>query len=82
MAQVVARLDEWLIVELDGLVERGTFDSRSQAVRVALEQLIDRERRAEIGRQIVAGYERTPQTREEIADATAMTIAMIDEEPW
>ena len=35
--------------------------SRSALIREAIEQHLDSSRRAEIGRQIVAGYERIPQ---------------------
>jgi hypothetical protein len=43
--------------------------------------LVDEERDA-ITRQIIAGYERIPETEEEMAWAEASTREMIEEEPW
>lgn len=82
MPQIVVRIDASLAADLDALVENGTVPTRSQGVRIALEQFIDQHRRAGIGRQIVEGYLRMPQTDEEIGWAEAATIAMIEEEPW
>jgi metal-responsive CopG/Arc/MetJ family transcriptional regulator len=82
MAQVVTRLDDKLVADLDGLVADGVVASRSEGVRVALEKLVDEERRRRIGAEIVAGYERCPETDEEIAQAERATRALIEEEPW
>lgn len=48
----------------------------------ALDSVVDRHRRDEIGRQIVEGYQRTPQTDEEIAWAEDNARRLIEEEPW
>jgi len=82
MAQFVTRIDDRLAGEVDRLVEDGVVDSRSAAVRLALEQLVDQQRRAAIGREIVEGYERVPQTDEELFWADEATRQMIREEPW
>jgi Arc/MetJ-type ribon-helix-helix transcriptional regulator len=82
MTQLVARIPDDVAAELDELVSSGAFESRSQAVREALVQLIDRRRREELGRQIVAGYRRIPQTDHEAGWADAATREMIEEEPW
>ena len=82
MAQVVTRLDDKLVADLDGLVADGVVANRSEGVRVALEKLVDEERRRRIGAEIVAGYERLPETDEEIAQAERATRALIEEEPW
>jgi len=82
MTQVVTRVPEDVLRELDKLVESGDFESRSDAVREALLQLIDKHRREQIGRQIVKGYKRIPQTDDEVLWAEAATEAMIEEEPW
>lgn len=82
MAQVVTRLDEQLVADLDTLVAEGFVASRSEGVRIALEKLIDEQRRRRIGAEIVAGYERIPETDEEIKQAERATRAMIEEEPW
>lgn len=82
VAQVVARLSDDLVAAIDDLVSEGLFESRSDAIRRALEFVVDAERRKRIGKAIVEGYLRIPQTEDEIAWADAAAIAMIKEEPW
>lgn len=82
MTQVIARVPTDLAAAVDALVESGAFASRSDVVREALAQLIDRHRRDEIGRQIVEGYRRIPQTDDDISISDRGTRAMIEEEPW
>ncbi len=60
----------------------GTFASRSDAVRAGLELVVEHERRAAIGRAIVAGYERVPQAGDDVAWTQLLGVAMIAEEPW
>ena len=45
-------------------------------------RLIDERRRQAIGDEIIAGYQRTPETAEELAAAQANARAMIADEPW
>jgi Arc/MetJ-type ribon-helix-helix transcriptional regulator len=82
MAQVVTRLDDKLAAELDGLVADGIVSSRSEAVRLGLERLVDEHRRKQIGAEIVAAYVRRPQTDEELAGLDRATRALVAEEPW
>ena len=82
MAQFVARLEDSLAERVDSLVAAGLLKSRSEAVRIGLEQLADRLERQEIGRRIVEGYRRMPQTDEELAWADELARRMIEEEPW
>jgi Arc/MetJ-type ribon-helix-helix transcriptional regulator len=82
MAQVVTRLDDKLIADLDELVTDGFVASRSEGVRMGLERLVEEHRRRRIGAEIVAGYTRHPETDEELAQAEQATRAMIEEEPW
>jgi Arc/MetJ-type ribon-helix-helix transcriptional regulator len=82
MAQVVTRLDDKLVSDLDGLVADGRVASRSEGVRIGLEKLVEEHRRRRIGAEIVEGYTRQPQTDEEIANAERATRASIAEEPW
>jgi Arc/MetJ-type ribon-helix-helix transcriptional regulator len=82
MTQLVARVPDELVREIDRLIAEGVVASRSDAVRTALEALVDRRRRTEIGAAIVAGYERRPQTEDEFAGADAATARMIEDEPW
>lgn len=80
--QLVARVPDDVAEAVDGLVRAGVFSSRSDAVRAGLEAVVDRERRAAIGRAIVDGYRRVPQDDDELAWPDAATAAMIAEEPW
>jgi Arc/MetJ-type ribon-helix-helix transcriptional regulator len=82
MAQVVARLNDDLVAAVDDLVSEGVFESRSDAIRRALEFIVDTERRRRIGDAIIAGYQRIPETAEELRWAEAATAAMIADEPW
>lgn len=56
--------------------------SRSEAVRVALEALLERHRRRKTGLAIVAGYRRIPQTDADVGWADEATRRMIADEPW
>lgn len=82
MAQFVTRVDDDLAREVDRLVKEGVVDSRSAAVRLGLEGLIERHRRRRIGQSIVDGYLRQPQTEAEVGWADEATIRMIADEPW
>jgi metal-responsive CopG/Arc/MetJ family transcriptional regulator len=82
MAQFVTRVEDELAAEVDRLVAEGIVPSRSAAVRLALEALIDRHRRRRIGEAIVEGYLRQPQTEEEVAWAAEAGRRMIADEPW
>jgi metal-responsive CopG/Arc/MetJ family transcriptional regulator len=82
MAQLVARLDDRLMAEVDALVTDGVVANRSEAVRLALERLVDEHRRRRVGEEIVAAYRRQPQTDEELAGLDDATRALIHEEPW
>lgn len=82
MAQLVTRLDDALVAEIDGLVADGVVASRSEAVRLALERLVDQHRRRLIGSQIVDAYRRDPQSETELGGLDAATRALVAEEPW
>ena len=82
MPQLVTRVDPTLVRAIDELIAQGAYETRSEVVRIALERLLDRHRRDAIGRQIVEGYQRMPQTDEELAGVDEAAVAMILEEPW
>lgn len=82
MAQLVARLEERLLADVDLLVAEGVVANRSQAVRLGLRRLVDEHRRRGIGAEIVAAYERRPQTDDELSGIDEATRALIAEEPW
>lgn len=81
-AQLVTRVPDTLAEAVDNLVQAGVFASRSDAVRVGLEAVVERERREAVGRAIVEGYVRVQQDADDLAWSDAATSAMIAEEPW
>ena len=82
MAQLVTRVADDLVTAVDDLVAAGVVASRSEAVRLGLERLVDRYRRDEIGARIADGYRALPQTEAEVAWADESTLRMIAEQPW
>jgi Arc/MetJ-type ribon-helix-helix transcriptional regulator len=82
MAQLVTRVEDELAAAVDDLVAAGLVASRSEAVRVGLERLVDRYRRDEIGARIADGYRVRPQGESEVAWADEASVRMIAEEPW
>ena len=82
MAQLVTRLDDRLVEQIDALVAAGVVANRSEAVRVGLTTLIEHHRRRMVGEEIVEGYRRQPQTDEELAGVDDATRSQIEEEAW
>lgn len=82
MAQLVTRVDDKLIAEVDQLIAAGVVASRSEAVRLGLVRLIDRHRRETVGAQIVASYVARPQDEHEVGWTDESSARMIAEEPW
>lgn len=80
--QIAVRLPDDLAGRLDEAVRSGAFPSRAEAVRVAIDELLDGLRRRQVGAAIVEGYRRQPQTDEDVEAAEAAAIRSIDEEPW
>jgi Arc/MetJ-type ribon-helix-helix transcriptional regulator len=80
--QIAIRIPDALAAQLDDLVGRGRFATKAEAVRAALEALIDAERRADVGRKIVEGYRRVPQEDADVGAANQAATRAIDEEPW
>ena len=67
---------------MDRLVGSGRFRTKADAVRAALEELVEEERRRDVGKQIAEGYRRIPQDDDEVAAATESALRSIHEEPW
>jgi Arc/MetJ-type ribon-helix-helix transcriptional regulator len=82
MAQLVTRVDDELVAAVDELVGLGLVASRSEAVRIGLERLVDRCRRDRVAQLIAEGYRLQPQTPGEVGWADPATRRMIAEEPW
>jgi Arc/MetJ-type ribon-helix-helix transcriptional regulator len=82
MAQLVTRVDDRLLAEVDALVVDGVAATRSDAVRLGLEALVERHRRQRTGKAIVDGYLLHPQHDDELAGLNETTRALVAEEPW
>ena len=82
MSQLVTRIDDDLARDIDELVSDGVVESRSDAVRQALRELIDRHRRRRIAEADIAAYTAQPQTEEEFIGVDEATRRMIEDEPW
>jgi Arc/MetJ-type ribon-helix-helix transcriptional regulator len=80
--QIAIRIPDALFAQLNGLVSSGSFETKAEAVRSALEALVDAERRADLGRRIVEGYRRVPQDDVDVASSSQAATRSIDEEPW
>jgi Arc/MetJ-type ribon-helix-helix transcriptional regulator len=80
--QIAIRIPDTVADQLEALVASGRFDTKADAVRAALEALLDAERRADVGRRIVEGYQRVPQDEADVAEARHAATRSIDEEPW
>jgi len=82
MSQLVTRIDDEMADAIDALIASGEFASRSDVVREGVTRLVDERRRRAIGEQIIAGYDRLPESPDELLQAEAAARAMIDDEPW
>ena len=82
MAQLVTRIDDEMADAIDALIASGEFASRSDVVREGVARLVDERRRQAIGDQIIAGYDRLPESPDELLRAEVAARAMIDDEPW
>jgi len=82
MAQLVTRVDDRLLADVDSLVKEGVAASRSDAVRLGIEVLVERHRRHQVGQAIVEAYRARPQNADELAGLDEATRALIAEEPW
>jgi Arc/MetJ-type ribon-helix-helix transcriptional regulator len=80
--QLVTRVPDDVVAAIDELVREGIFESRSEAVRAGLADMMERRRRVAQGRAITDGYRRVPQVGDDLAWSDAASAAMIAEEPW
>lgn len=81
-AQPAARVDEPIAAEIDRLVAAGRFPSRAEAVRAAVHSHLEPDRRRRVAVVIGEGYERVPDTEDELATAERNLRRLIAEEPW
>lgn len=80
--QLAVKIPDDLSSAIDDLVARGVYPTRSQAVRAALEALVQRSRSARIDAAFAAGFSKQPETPGEIAEAMRLGIEAIEDEPW
>ncbi len=80
--QIAVKLPDDLVAALDRLVAEGAFDSRSSAVRHGVTAVLAAHRRQAFDQAYVEGYDRVPDTEEEMDEATRMAVGSINEEPW
>ena len=80
--QIAVRIPDALIGRLDDVVASGRFETRADAVRAALDALLEAERRAEVGRRIVAGYLRAPLADAAVGAAGGAAATSLEDEPW
>ena len=79
--QTLVQLSEELLRRLD---ERAAREGRSRSalIRDAIEEYLYDEEEARIDREIREGYERIPETEEEMAAAEREGREAVREEPW
>ncbi|HWQ23266.1 MAG TPA: ribbon-helix-helix domain-containing protein [Gaiellaceae bacterium] len=82
MTQLVTRIPDDLAAQLDALVAEGVVASRSEAVRQALAEMLDRHRRRRLAEADIAAYTAMPQSEDELLGVDEATRRMIEEEPW
>ena len=80
--QIAVRIPDGLAESLSDLVAEGRFETKADAVRTALQSLVEAERRRRLGESIADGYRRIPQDDDEVKSATRAAIRSIREEPW
>ena len=80
--QIAVRIPKDLLEKLDELVRSGLYESRAAAVRAGVEAIARIERRREVDRWIIEGYQRLPATPAEETAALASLREAIAEEPW
>jgi metal-responsive CopG/Arc/MetJ family transcriptional regulator len=80
--QLAIRLPDELVRDLDWVVIRLKYDSRTEAMRDALIKLIDQERRRQIDEEYIEAYTRMPQTEEEMADIPFQSWDLDGDDDW
>ena len=73
--QIAVRVEQGLIDGLDAMVAAGRFATRAEAIRSAIDAMVDEERRRKIGEAIVEGYRRIPPGDDPDLDSTLDRLA-------
>jgi Arc/MetJ-type ribon-helix-helix transcriptional regulator len=80
--QIAVRIPDELAESLEKLVSSGTFETKAEAIRAALDRLVEAERRRRVGELVADGYRRIPQGDDDVEAARQAAIRSIEEEPW
>jgi len=80
--QIAVRIPDELADSLGELVSEGRFETKAEAIRSALQTLVDQERRRKVGQLIADGYRRIPQDEDELEAARRAAIRSIEQERW
>lgn len=80
--QIAVKLPDTVVAALDELVAEGLFANRSAAVRAGIDLVTSQARQEAIDRAFMEGFQRSPETAEELRQAHRLGLAAIDEEPW
>ena len=80
--QIAVRMPDELARAVEALVTSGRYPTKADAVRAAVQALVENERRRETGERIREGYRRIPQDDDDEAAARAGAIRSIRDEPW
>ena len=80
-SQLIARVDDELLLGVDSLINLGVGSNRSEIVRIALSELIERTQQTEVERQMIAAYQSQPQAQAEIDRAHQAALRMIAVDP-
>lgn len=80
--QIAVKLPDALANDLDRLVARGDFKSRSQAVREGLEEVLAARERERLRERYRDALTQHPETPGELADARRLAVESIEDEPW
>ncbi len=78
--QIAVRIPDDLAESLEDLVASGRFETKAEAIRTALETLVDAERRRRIGQLIVEGYLRIPQGGAVLSGASLQALHELEAE--
>jgi len=79
--KVAISLPAGLLADLERY-RKTTGETRSGLVRRAVERLLERATEADMVREYVEGYRRTPETADEIAGAAYLDPKAAEETPW
>jgi Arc/MetJ-type ribon-helix-helix transcriptional regulator len=80
--QIAVKLPDGLVQAVDRMVDAGAFESRSDAVRRALQGVLAEHRNRVIGDAFRHGFTSHPDTTGDLDDVRRRSIELIEQEPW